>query len=87
MWSDEIHGVVPADVGVDRTRLGDTLCISAPFVGEGLIPFEGVGAAEKGIDGFDFAGGGMIHFAGDGRVVLDGLDQMTLMGTVVKVVT
>ena len=62
-----------------------TLCAATPFIGEGLIPFERIGPAEKRIDIFNFTGERMVHFPGDGGVVLNGLDKVTLMGAMVKV--
>ena len=64
-----------------------TLCAATPFVGEGLIPFERIGPAEKRIDIFNFTGERMIHFSGNGGVVLNSLDNVTLMRAVIKMET
>jgi hypothetical protein len=39
-----------------------------------LIPLESIGTSEKRIDVFNFTGERMVHFAGNGGVVLNRLD-------------
>ncbi len=78
---DEDHGVVAGNLFTDGAGFADTLSAAAPFVGEGACPYGGVGASKKRVNVFDFAGLGVVHFASDGWVVLDGLrEQGALMG-------
>jgi hypothetical protein len=67
--------------------LRQTLHATTPFVGERPEPNSGIGTAEKGVDVFGFAGGGMEQFAceGDSRggeggvgcdIMQEGLDNV-----------
>ena len=88
MREDEDHRVVADDVLADGPRFGETLGATAPLVGEQFGPDSRVGAAKEGINVFDLAGVRIVHFAGDGGVVTDGLDEMgALMRARIKVKT
>ena len=57
-----------------------TLCAATPFIGEGLIPFERIGPAEKRIDIFNFTGErGRVERTGQGDV--DGSNGQSGGGT------
>ena len=69
------HGVVASDLFSEGAGFFETLSAAAPLIGQGLVPDERVGATEERIDVFDFAGVGIVHLAGNCRVVLDRLDE------------
>jgi hypothetical protein len=44
-----------------------------------------IGTAKQGVDVFGFPGDGIVHFAGDGGVVLHGLHEVALMSAMIEV--
>ncbi len=88
MGQDEHHGVVAGNLFANGAGFANTLGASAPLIRERAGPNSRVGTGEKGVNVFDFAGFGVVHFASDGRVVLDGLrEQGSLVGPGVKTET
>ena len=82
------HGVVSEDLFRKRARFRETLSAAGPFIGQGFGPNERVGATEERINGFNLAGLGVVHFAGDRGVVLKRLDEgVATMGARIKVET
>ena len=71
--ANEVYCFVAKNGGSGGARFGDALSTATPFVGLRCGPNVFVGATEKGVNGLSTTGGGIVHFSGDGRVVLDGL--------------
>jgi hypothetical protein len=60
---------------------------SSPFIGEGPSPAILVGATEKGVDVLGTSGDGVVEFAGDDGVLLNGLSQVATMSSWVEAKT
>jgi hypothetical protein len=73
---DKHNGVLTDDGGGGSPVLGKAVSAAPPFIGEGVDPSRGIRATKERVDCLGPAGGGVIHFAGNLGVMLDGLRQM-----------
>lgn len=75
MGLDKNHGVVAKNMFADGARLREALCAASPLISEGPGPDERIRAAKERIDVFNFSGVRVVHFSGNGGVVVDGLSE------------
>ena len=75
MGFDEKHGFMANDVVSRRTIFGEPLGAATPFIREGFEPDVTIGASEKRVNVFNLASDGMIHFACNRGIMVDGLGK------------
>lgn len=77
---DEDHGVLAHNCLGTHTMWWKTSCTAAPFICKQLSSKGRVGAIEKRVHCFCATCGGIVHFAGNGRIMLNGLGKLDMVG-------